>query len=272
LPEAIIDLPRWLCHYPQIIVILLILVVLRCCMTNIFPVANVLTAFSESGFSGKLIVLVLLLGSMYAWTVMVVKLMQLKIARRQSDRFLAAYRKEEGPIDLFVRRSRFDGSPFYEIYKNTCNALGDAFELSGGDDDLFMGDIGAEHRLDSISVDSVKGMAERTMAEQVLVLEYQMGTVASAATTAPFLGLLGTVLGVMSAFGGMAASGSAMLSAVAPGISSALLTTVVGLLVALPSSLGYNFLTDKIRGLSVGMDNFVQELSSDIEINYLQQR
>lgn len=242
-------------------------------MINMLPIAGVSAAFSDSDFSGKLIVFILLFGSMYAWTVMLVKLKQLGLADRASARFLAAYRKEENPIGLFVRRSQFKGSPNYEIYINSCNALGEAFELAGVDDeDLFMGGVGAEHKLDSIKVEAVKVVAERIMAEQVLALEHQMGTVASAATTAPFLGLLGTVLGVMSAFSGMAASGSAMLSAVAPGISSALLTTVVGLLVALPSSLGYNYLTDKIRGLSVGMDNFVQELSSDIDINYLEQK
>jgi biopolymer transport protein TolQ len=95
-----------------------------------------------------------------------------------------------------------------------------------------------------------------------------MGLVATAASTAPFLGLLGTVWGVMEAFGGMALGGTAMLSAVAPGISGALLTTVVGLLVALPSVVGYNLLSDSIRRISVEMDNFVDELMADVERQY----
>ena len=95
-------------------------------------------------------------------------------------------------------------------------------------------------------------------------------SIASAVTTAPFLGLLGTVWGVMDSFGGMGVTGSAMLSAVAPGISGALLTTVVGLLVALPSAICYNLLSDQIRRLSVEMDNFVQEFMSDIERLYLE--
>ena len=95
-----------------------------------------------------------------------------------------------------------------------------------------------------------------------------MGFLATAVTTAPFLGLLGTVWGVMAAFGGMAAQKSAQLSAVAPGISSALLTTVVGLLVALPSAIGYNLLSNQIRQLCVKTDNFAQELVSDIETHY----
>jgi len=84
-------------------------------------------------------------------------------------------------------------------------------------------------------------------------------------STGPFLGLLGTVWGVMEAFGAMANSGSALLSAVAPGIAGALLTTVVGLLVALPSSIGYNMLTTRIRRLAVQMDNFSQEFAADVQ-------
>jgi biopolymer transport protein ExbB/TolQ len=83
------------------------------------------------------------------------------------------------------------------------------------------------------------------------------------------LGLLGTVWGVMDAFAGMAESGSAALSAVAPGISGALLTTIVGLLVALPSMIGYNLLSSRIRSLSVQMDNFSQEFISAIQNAYV---
>ena len=132
-----------------------------------------------------------------------------------------------------------------------------------------MGGVGSERRcLNDIQINAVRNVAERTMADQALLLENSMGLLATAASTAPFLGLLGTVWGVMEAFGGMAVTGTAMLSAVAPGISGALLTTVVGLLVALPSAVGYNLLSDRLRRMSVEMDNFTQELISDIETQY----
>jgi biopolymer transport protein TolQ len=98
-----------------------------------------------------------------------------------------------------------------------------------------------------------------------------MGLLATAVSSAPFLGLLGTVWGVMDAFGGMAVKGSATLSAVAPGISAALLTTVVGLLVALPSAIGYNLLTNQIRRLTVQMDNFAQEFDSAVRRAYFRE-
>ena len=125
------------------------------------------------------------------------------------------------------------------------------------------------HRLGEMQVSAVRNVAERTMADEALMLEDSMGLLATAVTAAPFLGLLGTVWGVMEAFSGMAATGSPMLSAVAPGISGALLTTVVGLLVALPSSIGYNMLSNKIRRFCVEMDNFSQELNQDVERYFL---
>jgi biopolymer transport protein TolQ len=92
-----------------------------------------------------------------------------------------------------------------------------------------------------------------------------MGLLATAVTAAPFLGLLGTVWGVMDAFKAMAASGTVTLSEVAPGISGALLTTVVGLLVALPSLIGYNLLTNQMKRICLAMDNFAEEFTNDIE-------
>lgn len=238
------------------------------------PLAGVTFALRESNWSGKIIVLVLFVGSMFAWSIMLTKIKELRVARRMSRRFLQAYRKEGHPAALFIRRQHFDGSPLNDIYQRACTALGAAFESRGVDpNDLFMGAVGAtEHHLNEIQVSGVRNVSERTLADQALLLENSMGFIATAITTAPFLGLLGTVWGVMDAFGGMAVSGSAMLSAVAPGISSALLTTVVGLLVALPSAIGYNILSDQIRRLSVNMDNFVQEFMADVEHHYLLQR
>ena len=155
-------------------------------------------------------------------------------------------------------------------FERSCSALGSALEARGANpDDLFMGGVGTSSQtLSEIQMSAIRNVSERTLADQALLLENHMGLLATAATTAPFLGLLGTVWGVMDSFGGMVHKGSAMLSDVAPGISGALLTTVVGLLVALPSVIGYNMLSDQIRRLCVQMDNFSQELVSDMERHY----
>ncbi|MBL7076513.1 MAG: MotA/TolQ/ExbB proton channel family protein [Kiritimatiellae bacterium] len=227
-------------------------------------------AIRQSNLAGKIIVAILFAGSIFAWSVMLTKMREMRVARVVSFRFLQAYRKETHPAGLFLKRSRFEGSPLYVVYDRACLALGTALEVRGAEpEELFMGSVGSERRcLNEVRLGGIRNVAERTMADQALLLENSMGLLATSASTAPFLGLLGTVWGVMDAFGGMAVTGNAMLSAVAPGISGALLTTVIGLLVALPSAIGYNLLSDRLRHMSVELDNFTQELISDIEHHY----
>jgi biopolymer transport protein ExbB/TolQ len=239
-------------------------------MFTMFPVAGVNFAWVNSNPSGKFIVVLLLVGSVFAWSVMLVKIKELLAANRSSRQFVAAYRKEGDPVGLFLKRRTFIASPLHTIYLAACNEIGVGLEARGIDpQDLFLGGVGSTDRgLDKSHINAVRNVSERTVADQAMILENNMGFLATATTTAPFLGLLGTVWGVMEAFAGMAAKGSAMLSAVAPGISGALLTTVVGLIVALPSAIGYNMLSDRIRRLTVQMDNFAQELVADIERHY----
>ena len=237
------------------------------------PIAGLIYGLQQSNAAGKIIVVILFVGSILAWSLMLTKAKTLRTGARTTELFLGAYRKEGNPAALFLKRQRYESSPMYVIYDSACRALGAEFESRGADpDDLFMGAVGASHQhLTPFNISTVRNVAERSLADQALLMENQMGLVATSASAAPFLGLLGTVWGVMEAFGGMAQTGSAMLSAVAPGISGALLTTVVGLLVALPSAIGYNLLSDMIRRISVEMDNFVQELISDIERCYQEQ-
>jgi len=237
------------------------------------PVAGIAYALRQSNTAGKVIVALLIMGSIFAWTLMVTKIRELRLAKRSSRRFLASYRNEAHPVALFLKRQKYPGSPLQEIYNKACMALGAALEARGANpDDLFMGGVGAhEGTLSDTQISAVRNVAERTVADEAMLLENSMGFLATAVTTAPFLGLLGTVWGVMDSFGGMASGGGSTLSAVAPGISGALLTTVVGLCVALPSAIGYNMLSDSIRRMVVEMDNFSQEMLSDVERHYLPQ-
>jgi len=231
------------------------------------PIAGVGFVFSQSNLAGKVIVVVLFGGSIWAWSLMLTKFKELNAAHKESIRFLTSYRGESHPVALFqAGRHHGHKSPLQVVYAQACSALGASLEAASEDaDDLFVGGGSPRIKLSERHISSVKNSAERIVADQALLLENHMGLLATAASTAPFLGLLGTVWGVMESFGNMASSGPALLSDVAPGISGALLTTVVGLLVALPSSIGYNMLSDRIRRLTVQMDNFAQELVGDLE-------
>src|SRR2546421_12913481 len=109
----------------------------------------------------------------------------------------------------------------------------------------------------------------RAVGETALGLESQMILLASAVSGSPFLGLLGTVWGVMDAFTGVAEAGSPNLASMAPGVSGALITTVTALCVAIPAMFGYNFLVTSIRASVVEMDNFAAELGSEFEHKYV---
>ncbi len=232
------------------------------------PIADMTGAFADSTLPGKVIVVFLFMGSAWAWTIMLTKWWQLKHASEATMDLLEAFRSERNPTALFTKREDYPGTPLDIIYKAGCTALGGELQAYGIDpDDLLMGGMTSEahRRLSLNQLETLRAVVDRNVADEALNLEDQMGMLATAVSAAPFLGLLGTVWGVMDAFSGMAASGNAALSAVAPGISGALLTTIVGLLVALPSMIGYNLLSSKIRSISVQMDNFAQEFVSAIQ-------
>jgi biopolymer transport protein ExbB/TolQ len=131
---------------------------------------------------------------------------------------------------------------------------------------------GGERRRQSISlknIEHVKRAIENVVAQESLKLESGLILLAIAVSGAPFIGLLGTVWGVMSTFAGVAQQGSATMAAMAPGVAAALITTVGGLLVAIPSMFGYNWLVHNLRVFTVGLDNFAQELVSKMEAEFL---
>jgi biopolymer transport protein ExbB/TolQ len=234
----------------------------------LLPLGSISFAFSQSSLSGKLIVIALFAISIFAWTVMVTKFMELRRARIDSDRFLRAYREQTRPTNLFVKKQRMPETPLNRLYEAGCKTVIDELVMLGVDrNEILLGGAypPGQRRLESHQLENIRTVVDCTLADASLNLESLMGLLATAVSTGPFLGLLGTVWGVMEAFGAMANSGSALLSAVAPGIAGALLTTVIGLLVALPSSIGYNMLTTRIRRMAVQMDNFAQEFSADVQ-------
>lgn len=236
------------------------------------PLANFLVAFNESHISGKLIVLMLIGGSIYVWIIMLSKAAELKRADHATRRFLSAFRKDTNPVALFLRRQKFSDTPLYSVYEQGCSHLGGELEALGlNADNLFMSDMSADSRaLTPRQFETMRNLTERNVADQSLELENQMGILATAVSISPFLGLLGTVWGVMEAFTAMAEVGTANLSAVAPGIAAALLTTVMGLLVALPSAVGYNILSAKIANVQVQMNNFSKEYMDKVATYFLQ--
>lgn len=235
------------------------------------PLADIIFSFHQSNLPGKIIVVLLFVGSIYAWSIMVTKFIELRRARDTSQRFLLSFRKELNPVTVFLRRQKFTDSPLFSIYEKGCVTLGAELEALGlNSDDLFVADFSSTTQtLSAHQFEQIRNETERNVSDQSLLLERRMGILATAVNASPFLGLLGTVWGVMEAFTGMAIIGTATLSAVAPGIAAALLTTVMGLLVALPSAIGYNLLAGQIAELQVQTSNFSKEFVDKIGTMFL---
>jgi biopolymer transport protein TolQ len=236
----------------------------------LLPLADFMYAYRVSGFlSGKLIIFILLGFSVVAWTVMVTKWVELKQAQLETRKFLQAFRREQHPLGLYLRHQKFATSPLFQIYSSACQAMGVELEARGEDGELFHSGMEGRTSLNLMQLNAVRNAAERQIADQQLQLESKMGFLSTAVSASPLLGLLGTVWGVLDSFTQMALQGVANLSAVAPGIASALLTTVVGLLVAIPSSIGYNMLIAKIRTMAVQMDNYADEFMAQLQRTFI---
>jgi biopolymer transport protein ExbB/TolQ len=223
--------------------------------------SELLYIWGQATFEAKVIIVILMLFSVMAWTVMAYKAVQMQRAKKLNQFFTTEFKSQKTVLDMFDRRLQAEGCPLFAVYQ------AGSVEL-----DVRLKSTAGEARKKSISLKSmehVKRLMENAVAQESLKLEGGLILLAIAVSGGPFLGLLGTVWGVMSTFGHIAQQGSASLSTMAPGVSAALITTVAGLIVAIPSMFGYNWLVHNLRVLTVELDNFAQELVSKMETEYL---
>jgi len=227
-------------------------------------------AFQESTVAGHAVVAALFLASIFSWSVIITKFRMIRFAKRQTERFFAVFRKDRQPLHLYETGVTFEGSPAFEVYQAGCAEL--TLQMLGSPevDDTFAARVEVADKISPAQMRAVSVAMERAVGEAGLRMESQMIILATAVSGSPFLGLLGTVWGVMDAFAGIAIAGTPNLAAMAPGVAGALVTTVIGLLVAIPAMFGYNFLVTSVRSMLVQADNFAAELSSEIEHRYVE--
>lgn len=214
-------------------------------------------ALKHSTMEGRITMGALLIFSLISWTVIINKFRQLRKARKKTEQFLAAYSEGNAPLDVFAKGLTFDGSPLFDVYAAACEELKKQTVKYGA-------------RISSHGMNAVRVSLERGMGEANVVMEAGMIILATAISGGPFVGLLGTVWGVMDTFSSIARMQSASLTTMAPGVAAALINTVIGLLVAIPSLFCYNYLITKIREMSIEIDNFAAHLDNVFSTDYLQ--
>ena len=241
-------------------------------------------AIENATAEGKTTCAVLVLLSLFSWTVIITKFRQLLIARRATRKFMAAYASTRDPLDIKKRGEEFDGAPAYALYERGAEEVlyhlkNNPVEMKGAVVAHSTGEGNTDHlaratttKISNASFEAVKVILEEAAAAQSMSLEKGMIVLSTAVAGGPFIGLLGTVWGVMSTFAGIAASNSASLTAMAPGVAAALVATVTGLLVAIPAMFGYNFMVTTIRHITQELDGFATRYANQIEHAYVDNR
>ncbi|MBH53558.1 MAG: flagellar motor protein MotA [Opitutaceae bacterium] len=215
---------------------------------------GVLTYFFQSNTAGQLIILALGVFSALAWTVMIGKAMELKQLYDLNTRFESTIEQSNSLLELAQTKVFSESIPYAALVKAATHSYFRAVEIDAPDTDQENAVSHAENAL------------QRAVADQSLNYERKMVLLASIVTGAPFMGLLGTVWGVMDAFGAIGLGSTASIASLAPGVSGALLTTVAGLLVAIPSVFGYNFLLSLTKKRVIELENFASSLVDRIEL------
>ena len=211
---------------------------------------------SSSTFA-KIILFVLLAFSVISWAVMIFKFFQYKRVVGSSEIFLKEFRRRRSLEKSFPVLSKMTDSPYAAIFGN---AFVELESIVGG-----KGKSGEPVTIDDEALEHVAEAIDRAGSEQVTILEKYVVLLATTANASPFLGLLGTVWGIMESFAQIGVMGTATLAVVAPGIAEALIATVAGLAAAIPAVIAYNYFTNKLRFIASGIDNFKSELFSAIK-------
>lgn len=203
----------------------------------------------NSGPVALTVLALLLVCSVFSWAIMFQKWKQFKRAKAQNAAFLRAFRKSSRLGEVAAVAEQYKPSPLVSVFTE----IVDEYQRQSGGRGLPRNSQAMERAALTASSEALSEMEER------------LTWLATIAAVAPFIGLFGTVMGIVDAFHGLGTAGAATLRAVAPGISEALITTAAGLVVAIPAVVGYNQFTARLRDFGGRMDDFARELLNAIE-------
>jgi biopolymer transport protein TolQ len=256
-------------------------------LTPVFAASALSFAIKKATPEGKATMSALLILSLFSWTIIITKARQLMIARKATKKFLAAYASTRNPLDIKRKGEDFTGAPAFELYIRGADEL--EYHLKNNpvtvqnvkpvNKDPALGEGNTDHfaravktRISAASFDAIKVVMEEAAGGEAMGLEKGMIVLSTAVAGGPFIGLLGTVWGVMETFAGIATAGGASITAMAPGVAGALICTVIGLLVAIPAMFSYNFMVTTIRAITNELDGFGARYANQIEHCYVDSR
>lgn len=190
----------------------------------------------QAGYVVKAVLVILLFFSVLSWAIIFYKHHYLSKASKESEAFLRVFRAGRDMRGLFHTAKNLTLSPLGNVFRSVYSEEG------------------------RVNRDEIKRLLRRYEALEIAKLEQYLNFLATTGATTPFIGLFGTVWGIMNAFRGIGAAGSASLAVVAPGIAEALITTAAGLAAAIPGVVAYNYYLSRARKMIIEMEDFSEEL------------
>ncbi|HMK44333.1 MAG TPA: MotA/TolQ/ExbB proton channel family protein [Dissulfurispiraceae bacterium] len=197
---------------------------------------SVFQLIAQAGYVVKAVLITLVFFSITSWTIIIYKWLHFRRADVETDDFIRSYNSLREPADLFSASKKFMTSPLAMLFRN----------------------VYAEKKYSD--KDELRRMLKRYNVLEEAKLERYLHFLATTGSTTPFIGLFGTVWGIMNAFRGIGSAGSASLAVVAPGIAEALITTAVGLVAAIPAVVAYNYFLSRADRMMVMLEDFREEL------------
>ena len=213
-----------------------------------------------AGLIVKLVLILLIFFSVVSWAIIIFKMFQVHRANSESVRFMDFFWKSKRFDAIAAQVDRFANSPLTVLFNEGYDELKKVVEGDGSaESNAMTTDLGG--------IENVSRALRRATNSEITRLEKYLTFLATTGSTSPFIGLFGTVWGIMTAFEGIGKTGSASLAVVAPGIAEALIATAIGLVAAIPAVMAYNHFQSKIRVLINEMDSFSTEFLNIVQRN-----
>jgi biopolymer transport protein TolQ len=224
---------------------------------------NVVSLIAQAGIVGKGVLLILLYFSVMSWALIFLKLRMLRTGQRESQRFLHLFRSSKNLYATFEESKRFTRSPLAAVFQEGYRELSQLVKGNPGHGNPGPGTHDAPAKADLVAhrepLELISRGLRHASMKEIAHYERNLIFLATTGSVTPFIGLFGTVWGIMDAFASIGHAGSANLGAVAPGISEALIATAAGLAAAIPAVIAYNYFVNRIRRLGTELEIFGME-------------
>jgi biopolymer transport protein TolQ len=218
---------------------------------------SLLGMIADAGFMVKFVLLILLIFSIISWTIIFLKFRYYRKIRKENEDFDSDYQRSNKLSEVVPAAKKYPHSTTAEVFRVGYAELSKMNKVSK--------DTARPEEISLSSIDNVQRALNRASNTEMTKLESSLGFLATTGSASPFIGLFGTVWGIMETFKAIGARGSATLAVVAPGISEALIATAAGLAAAIPAVIFYNYFLNKSKTMVQEMDNFADEFLNIVE-------